>query len=342
MNTEFKISDNTSEFCYEPFVCSIKDNYIVSWVQNFNDDFSKVYVKNINNGIKYVLTTVSDKDKVLFFKRYSDDSLMLAIDKNGKNVCYILKLSGELVYEQVLLNNDLLLDAHKNLDKNVNVFFYYSYENKKLTVSDINNYTINNVYSLPQIIRYNDTSFCLGWLNEDNELVISILNNKTLLNQYKICPYYVDYLIGTIVKENTLMFGGYNNSEKQLEFNYFDIKNDELIRLNSNYLKNEIYNNKNFFLKSLKSNGFMLMSEEENGSVKFQRFTHLGSWLYSLVPVNTKYNSWSPYLDNNDENALMVYIKDLEDGHTQIWGSTIKVNKIPEIEHVNNSKYIIH
>ena len=338
----FAISVNKDGYCFDPLVCSTDSGHLVAWVFAYPKYYS-LYVRSYQETEQEStnLGTISKKDQPLFLKRFSHEKYLLAIEtETGEIRLLFLNPQGKLVEEKTVKINGGLLHCYHNENRNDLVLFIYNYKSETFEIhigEDWNTtaitHTQENVFSIPIVIPLAKDNYIIAWVTKDDELSVTVDNTHNPFITTKtivIKNFNVDYLLGSRIDDNVAVFGGSDSGT--VKFYYFSIT-PHLTSICNRFWKSEDYKNMAFTLAGL-DRGFFLFAEDKakNAKVHMQRFTHLGTFLYPLIKVDSCDECTEiPSLAQGNPSTLLVYLKYYK-AHSQVWGKWLNVRRISEIE----------
>lgn len=336
----FCLSNVEFDHCYQPLVCATNTGHLVVWGYGIRGTTSEFWITAFDGkyqGVNRLLATVPDTTSLVFLRRFNATNYLLLTETESGFEAYILDEAGTVVSKHVMYTDYVLSDAFSNVD--FTTLFLYHYRNMEMSVATVPNnkpwseyivhHTYKQVWSLPIVIHDEKERYNIAYVDNSDRLAIvsaSALDAAEAKPVY-INRYYVDYLLGARISDNCFVVGGYYKNTETLRLDYIcDGK------IYNRYWKCKDYDRHAFSFASLKK-GFMLLAEGgENTIIRGQRFTHLGTPLYSMFPLTGKLiPTHSPSMAQGSRRTLMVYVKDYET-HSQIWGKWVKVDIVPELE----------
>nr|QBK87183.1 MAG: hypothetical protein LCMAC201_00850 [Marseillevirus LCMAC201] len=364
--TNFAITTEPS-FCYQPFTCATYKGHLVVW-----SDDQTLWVKSfIGRTGNYAaeISTMDESDNIIFFHRFSKEEYIVAVETVCGYNLYFLNDNGNLCNQHSYTTNDTLVYCYQN-DQST-ILFIHNFDDNTMLVQTIpkesqacwNNgittHFYKNVYGIPKVFVFENDNYTAGWITYDDQLtVVTNCVYNTLdasLRSAKvpkptsgskpassaspagaqphitIDSYDVDYLSAACLGPDLIVYGGYDTPTNVLRLDYFCVNNFEL--LCSRYWKSDEYKGSSFSMASL-LRGFMLLADGPDTQIRGQRFTHLGSWLYPMMDLDSGSTfTWSPDLAQGNEETLLVYIKDYGE-HSEIWGKWLDISDIPELENL--------
>lgn len=342
--SDFRI-DSDENICFNCLTCATKDNHIVVWMEDDGSDKLKICSKVINKNSTDQTTNklgIIDQDNYLLFLRpycKLKDIYALAIENSKGTVIYLLNNKGEKIDEKELFMQEILIACFHNTDNMI--LFLYNYETSRLivrTMSDdcsiIDAHYYDNLYTIPHVIVLDNFSYMLAWIDRDDNICYSMndVYNDKLNKIRKIPNFSVQYLIGGKIDKNTVVYGGYDQINKTLHLHYIDFDNSSFYLVRSFHWKSNDYSFKSIYFSELEK-GFLIMTDDSDNNVCYQRFTHIGSWLYPLIEIKSKEHCWAPQSSSSQASTLLVYTKDFHDS-THVYGKWLNIGKIPEIDDI--------
>ena len=335
----FSISANEEEYCFNPLVCSTDSGHLVVWAFGVDSKESTLvacsFRENVNQGLTY-LGTIGEKDQLLFLKHFSCEKYVLAIETEiGDTKLLFVNEHGTLVEEKTIKVNGELLYCYRS-DYNVTLFIYnYKQDSFEIHIGedwDSTNITtcINNVYGIPIVVPFAKDIYIAAWVTRDDELMIASGNIHGIPKTMTMKNFNVDYLLGSRVDENIAVFGGSCSRSGIVTFYYFVAA--PLRSICNRVWESEDYKDKAIILTGLDRGFFLFAEDKTNVHVRMQRFTHIGTWLYPLLEMDSDDKcTWSPNLAQGNPSTLLVYIKNYEE-YSQVWGKWLNIRRISEIE----------
>lgn len=341
---DFRI-DSNENFCFNCLTCATKDSHIVAWMEDDGSDKSNIYSKvisenSINQTINNLGTTGED-NYLLFLRPYCrmSDLYALAIENSKGTVIYLLNNKGEKIDEKEIFTQEILIACFNNTDHMV--LFLYNYDTSRLIVrtissdcSIIDRHSYDKLHTIPNVIVLDNFRYMLAWIDRDDNICYSMNNiySNELNKVRKIPNFSVQYLFGGQIDKNTIVYGGYDQIKKTLHLHYIDFDNLNFSLVRSFHWKSDDYFGKSIYLSPL-DKGFLIMTDDPFNNVCYQRFTHIGSWLYPLIEIKSEQHCCDPSSSSSQTSTLLVYTKDF-DNSTHIYGKWLNIGKIPEIDDI--------
>jgi hypothetical protein len=334
------ISNNEQNFCFNPMTVAIGEFNVVCWCYG-NNEYTDLYISVFYNKqlqVTKLLLKLTGDITLTSMVKYTEDSVGIFV--TGETQCvYIVDINRTQIINTFYPedNNDDILHVCVDRENQYTYLSCYDYENDMLNIHQYNeDNVIQNTYildvdSCPQIL-VEDNRIVIGYINNDQSLVVSYLELDNLEEGFNrnlyINNYDIDYLCMCRYDNNKIVFGGLNSRSNIIRLDMVDINTDTIV---SKYIKSNEYKGLEIQFNRLGDKGFMITADcEKQENIFIQRFTHIGSWLYSMTRISDNGTLWSPSF-SSDNHSLIVYIKDY-DSHSCVEGKWVQIGEIPELD----------
>lgn len=339
---------------YELLSCKAGESAIFVWGQEVENSVLDRTHHQIKGCIwKNYETTVFDLgsldyyESLISIKEYSQGTFALIIESQTTSRIILIDMVGTIVKIIKYPYKNIVVRCYQS-GNNVVLFCYDNVESKFfIQVTDLeweSEMTVVNTYynvqSIPEVFIDSNDNYICAWLNHNiiqNTKTLYVKHNNVFVGRNdlsRVIPNFnVEYLISSRVDDEWIVFGGFDDVNEMMRFEFCSESNGELI-LYDRYVKNAEYDSHTYRIDPLDT-GFILLGDgPERNTICGQRWNHLATPVYPTIDLTECYEipTWSPTAVQIHDQIIIAYLKDF-DSHDEIEIGTMTLGK--EIDGLN-------